>query len=208
MLIKLITLGMKGETGDSPDEAVEELQSIIETAEDEDVLDEDQSELVQAAIDFSETSASEVMTARVDVQAIDIEDDWEDILAIIEDAPFTRLPVYEGSIDNIIGILYLNHFLKALADNGYADVRKLLMPPCYVYKTMKLPAVLSQLRKAKQHLAVVTDEYGGWRMCLSRSSATSGMRATPSSRRSCSTRTASMSSTAPWCSAIFWSLSA
>ena len=161
MLIKLITLGMKGETGDSPDEAVEELQSIIETAEDEDVLDEDQSELVQAAIDFSETSASEVMTARVDVQAIDIEDDWEDILAIIEDAPFTRLPVYEGSIDNIIGILYLNHFLKALADNGYADVRKLLMPPCYVYKTMKLPAVLSQLRKAKQHLAVVTDEYGG-----------------------------------------------
>ncbi len=161
MLIKLITLGMKGETGDSPDEAVEELQSIIETAEDEDVLDEDQSELVQAAIDFSETSASEVMTARVDVQAIDIEDDWDDILAIIEDAPFTRLPVYEGSIDNIIGILYLNHFLKALADNGYADIRKLLMPPCYVYKTMKLPAVLAQLRKAKQHLAVVTDEYGG-----------------------------------------------
>lgn len=161
MLIKLITLGMKGEVGDSPDEAVEELQSIIETAEDEDVLDEDQSELVQAAIDFSETSASEVMTARVDVQAIDIEDDWDDILAIIEDAPFTRLPVYEGSIDNIIGILYLNHFLKALADNGYADIRKLLMPPCYVYKTMKLPAVLSQLRKAKQHLAVVTDEYGG-----------------------------------------------
>lgn len=161
MLIKLITLGMKGEAGDSPDEAVEELQSIIETAEDEDVIDEDQSELVQAAIDFSETSASEVMTARVDVQAIDIEDDWEDILAIIEDAPFTRLPVYEGSIDNIIGILYLNHFLKALADNGYADIRKLLMPPCYVYKTMKLPAVLSQLRKAKQHLAVVTDEYGG-----------------------------------------------
>jgi len=161
MLIKLITLGMKGEKDDTPDEAVEELQSIIETAEDEDVLDEDQSELVQAAIDFSETSASEVMTARVDVQAIDIEDDWEDILSIIEDAPFTRLPVYEGSIDNVIGILYLNHFLKALADNGHADIRKLLMPPCYVYKTMKLPAVLAQLRKAKQHLAVVTDEYGG-----------------------------------------------
>ena len=161
MLIKLITLGMKGEKDDTPDEAVEELQSLIETAEDEDVLDEDQSELVQAAIDFSETSASEVMTARVDVQAIDIEDDWEDILSIIEDAPFTRLPVYEGSIDNVIGILYLNHFLKALADSGHADIRKLLMPTCYVYKTMKLPAVLAQLRKAKQHLAVVTDEYGG-----------------------------------------------
>ena len=125
------------------------------------MLDEDQSELVQAAIDFSETSAMDVMTARVDVQAIDIEDDWEEILALVEDAPYTRLPVYEGGIDNVIGILYLNHFLKAMADDGHADIRKLLMPPCYVYKTMKLPAVLSQLRKAKQHLAVVTDEYGG-----------------------------------------------
>lgn len=160
-LINLITKGLKGDDADTPDEAVEELQSIIETAEDEDVLDEDQSELVQAAIDFSETSALDVMTARVDVQAIDIDDSWEDILAIIEDAPFTRLPVYEGSIDNVIGVLYLNHFLKAMADNGRADIRKLLMPPCYVYKTMKLPSVLSQLRKARQHLAIVTDEYGG-----------------------------------------------
>ena len=161
-LIKLLTMGMKPEASDADsDEAVEELQSIIETAEDEDVLDEDQSELVQAAIDFSETSAFEVMTARVDVQAIDIEDDWDDILAIIEDAPFTRLPVYEGSIDNVIGILYLNHFLKAMADDGRVDIRKLLMPPCYVYKTMKLPAVLNTLRKAKQHLAIVSDEYSG-----------------------------------------------
>ena len=161
-LIKLLTMGMKPEAADADsDEAVEELQSIIETAEDEDVLDEDQSELVQAAIDFSETSAFEVMTARVDVQAIDIVDDWDDILAIIEDAPFTRLPVYEGSIDNVIGILYLNHFLKAMADDGRVDIRKLLMPPCYVYKTMKLPAVLNTLRKAKQHLAIVSDEYGG-----------------------------------------------
>ena len=161
-LVKLLTMGMKPEAADADsDEAVEELQSIIETAEDEDVLDEDQSELVQAAIDFSETSAFEVMTARVDVQAIDIEDDWDDILAIIEDAPFTRLPVYEGSIDNVIGILYLNHFLKAMADDGRVDIRKLLMPPCYVYKTMKLPAVLNTLRKAKQHLAIVSDEYGG-----------------------------------------------
>ena len=161
-LIKLLTMGMKPEAADADsDEAVEELQSIIETAEDEDVLDEDQSELVQAAIDFSETSAFEVMTARVDVQAIDIEDDWDDILAIIEDATYSRIPVYEGSIDNIIGVLYLNHFLKAMADDGRVDIRKLLMPPCYVYKTMKLPAVLNTLRKAKQHLAIVSDEYGG-----------------------------------------------
>ena len=160
-LISLLTFWMKGEEEEDPEEAVEELQSIIETAEDEDVLDEDQSELVQAAIDFAEISASEVMTARVDVVAIDIDDDWEEILAVIEDAPYSRLPVYEGSIDNVIGVLYLNHFLKAMADDGRADIRSLLMPPCYVYKTMKLPAVLNALKRAKQHLAVVSDEYGG-----------------------------------------------
>ena len=160
-LIGLLTFWMKGEPDEDPEEAVEELQSIIETAEDEDVLDEDQSELVQAAIDFAEISASEVMTARVDVVAIDIDDDWEEILAVIEDAPYSRLPVYEGSIDNVIGVLYLNHFLKAMADTGRADIRSLLMPPCYVYKTMKLPAVLNALKRAKQHLAIVSDEYGG-----------------------------------------------
>jgi len=160
-IINLISAGIKSEPEESADEAVEELQSIIETAEDEAVLDEDQSELVQAAIDFAERSAFEVMTARVDVCAIDIEDDWEDIIALVEDAPYSRLPVYEDSIDNVIGVLYLNHFLKAITDGERVDIRKLLMPPSYVYKTMKLPAVLNQLRRAKQHLAIVTDEYGG-----------------------------------------------
>lgn len=160
-VIDLITRGMKPEDDPDSEEAVGELQSIIETAEDEDVLDEDQSELVQAAIDFSEIPAYEAMTARVDVAAIDIDDDWDEILSLIEDAPYSRLPVYEDSIDNIIGVLYLNRFLKALADGGTVDIRKLLMPPCYVYKTMRLPAVLSQLRRERQHLAIVSDEYGG-----------------------------------------------
>lgn len=160
-LIHLITFKLPVPDQGGPEEAVEELQSIIETAEVEDVLDEDQSELLQAAIDFAEVSAMEVMTARVDVCAIDIDDDWEDIISVIEEAPYSRLPVYEDGMDNIIGVLYLNHFLKALSDGDRVDIRKLLMPPCYVYKTMKLPAVLNQLRHAKQHLAIVTDEYGG-----------------------------------------------
>ena len=161
-LVALLTFFLREEKDDeNGEEAVEELHSIIETAEDEDVLDEDQSELLRSAIEFSEISALEVMTARVDVEAIDLEDDWDEIIAQIEASSYSRLPVYEGSVDNIVGVLYLNRFLKTLADGGRVDIRGLLMPPCYVYKTMKLPAVLSQLRRAKQHLAVVTDEYGG-----------------------------------------------
>lgn len=160
-LVELLTRSLKGEHAADADTAVEELHSIIETAEDEDVLDEDEVELISAAIDFSEISAQEVMTARVDLLAIDVDDSWEEIMEAIEKSPYSRIPVYEDSIDNIIGILSMNHLLKALIDHEVVNIRSLLMPAMYVYKTMKLPAVLSQFRKARQHLAVVTDEYGG-----------------------------------------------
>ena len=161
-LIRLLTLPLKSAPEDEDqDAAVDELQNIIETAEDEDVLDEDRSELVRSAIDFSEIMASEAMTARVDIVAIDIDDDREAILEIIEKSPYSRLPVYQDSIDNIVGVLYLNHFLKAMTDDLQTDIRSQLMPPVYVYKTMKLPDVLNRLRKEKQHLAIVSDEYGG-----------------------------------------------
>jgi len=161
-LTQLITSPIKSERESSAqDAAVEELQTIIDIAEDEAVIDEDQSELLKSALDFSDISAFEVMTARVDVIAIDIDDDWDDLLETIGASPFSRLPVYEGSIDNIIGILYLNHFYKALIDSEKIDIRPLLITPCHIYKTQKLPHVLSLLRKSKRQLAVVTDEYGG-----------------------------------------------
>lgn len=159
----MLPLGGEKEEEDDPEESVEELQNIIETAEDEGILDRDDTELLQNAIDFAEVSASEAMTARVDVQAIDIEDDWADILSFVENTPYSRIPVYESGIDNIIGIIHLNRFLQQLVDSDGKpfDLRPMLMEPCYVYKTMKLPSVLTQMRNAKQHLAIVTDEYSG-----------------------------------------------
>lgn len=177
-LVHLITLPLKQEKEDDADESVEELQSIIETAEDEGIIDEADSNLMQAAIDFADISASEVMTARVDVVAIDIDDNWNEIREQIENSPYSRIPVYQDSIDNIIGILHLNMVFKALTeheenalfsqdenqddpDAAPIDLRPLLMKPCYVYKAMKLPKVLNTLKSAKQHLAIVTDEYSG-----------------------------------------------
>lgn len=161
-LVNLVMLVLpKEHTVRDEDEAQQELQSIIETAEDENVLDEDRSELVQNALEFGDTRVSEVMTARVDIKAIDIEDSFEDILEQAEASTYSRLPVYEDSIDNIIGILYLNRFYRSLTEQGDVDVRTALSNPIYVYKTTKLPAALKALRSAKQHLAIVTDEYGG-----------------------------------------------
>ena len=165
--VDAITKELRGEESEqdedeAAEEAIDELSNIIETAEDEEVLDEDQSELVQAAIDFLDVAAYEAMTSRVDVEAIDIDDSREDILRVImEDSAFSRIPVYEGSIDNIIGILYLNKFLKAYTESEDVDIRSLLMEPCYVYKTTRLTSVLDQLRAAGQHMAIVCDEYGG-----------------------------------------------
>ncbi|MBQ1467118.1 MAG: HlyC/CorC family transporter [Solobacterium sp.] len=160
-LVNLITFAMKPEEVLDEEAAVEELHSIIETAEDEEVIDEDSSELISAAIDFADISVSEVMTARVDILAIDVDDSWEEIMEVVNASSFSRIPVYEDSIDNIIGILSLNRFLKASIDQKEFDIREMIMQPYFVYKTTKLPSVLSTLRDSQQHLAIVTDEYGG-----------------------------------------------
>ena len=124
-------------------------------------MDADRSELVSAAIDFKDVEASEAMTARVDVEAIDIDDDRESIIAFAIQSTHSRIPVYEGSIDHIIGVVHLNHLLKAFSEDKNCDIREVMLEPCFVYKTMKLPVVLNHLKKARQHLAVVTDEYSG-----------------------------------------------
>lgn len=139
----------------------DELASIIETVEDEGVIDEDQGELLQNALEFDDTTAQEIMTPRVDMVAIDCEDSVEEILAICDESNFTRIPVYQDSIDNIIGILHVNHFYKAVAGNKDIDIKEILLDTCYVYKTMTLPAIMSALKRGKIHMAIVTDDFGG-----------------------------------------------
>ncbi len=146
---------------DEDEEKTEELQAIIETAEDEGVIDSDRSEIVAAAIDFSDVSASDVMTARVDIEAIDIDDPVGKIMKQVSKSRKSRFPVYKDSIDNIIGVMHLNPFLKAMAMDKTCDIKELMNEPCYVYKTAKLPHVLDVLKDARQHLAIVTDEYSG-----------------------------------------------
>ena len=168
-LVKLLTMPLKGEKLDQEEQAEaaeEELVDLIEASEDQGIIDEDRSELLQNALDFSEISAQEVMTSRVDMLALDLDDDRDSLLRQIEDSPFSRLPVYDKRMDNIVGVLHLNQFYRAKLDNPQVDLRDLLLEPCFVYKTMKLPKVLVQLRQSKTHIALVTDDYGGVIGCL------------------------------------------
>lgn len=156
----LLPMG-RAEDEDETDMAVEELQSIIEIAHDENVLDESRSELLQSALEFYDVNAYEAMTARVDMDAIDIDDDIEDIKKQVEASGYSRIPVYRGSVDNIIGILHQNHFLRLMLQSDEIELESLLMEPLYVYKTVKMLSLLSSLKRSQKQLAVVTDEYGG-----------------------------------------------
>ena len=139
----------------------DELVTLIETVEDEGVIDEDRSDLLQSAIEFSEIEAQEITTHRVDMLAIDIEESPEEVERIVNRSPFSRIPVYEGSIDNIIGVLQLNHYYKKRLEGEVFDLRELLTEPCFVPQSLRLPRVLAEMKRRKLHLAVVVDEYGG-----------------------------------------------
>ena len=147
---------------DEPTVTEEELVSIIDTVEEEGVINEGQGELLQSTLEFSDTTIETIMTPRIDVTAINISDEYEKIAELLADSTqFSRLPVYEESVDNIIGILSLTRYHKAMLDGENVDIRSILLKPCKLHKTMKLPAALAKLRDAKMHLAIVIDEYGG-----------------------------------------------
>lgn len=151
----------------------EELATLIEDVEDEGVIDKQKSNLMQSVLGFFDISASKIITPRIDILAIDIDDDNEEILQIILASPYSRIPVYQENIDNIIGILHVNRFLENLIDSKEAckDVKKVLnstlIDTCYVYETMKLQRVFEILNRGEVQLAIVTDEYGGTMGCVS-----------------------------------------
>ena len=150
---------------DAPTVTEEELSTIIETVEEEGVIDEEQGELLQSTLEFPETTVREIMTPRIDMVQIDIEDDPVSILEIADQSRYSRIPVYRDSIDNIIGILVLNHYYKALTevdgDVTKIDLESLLIKPKLVHKTLRLPNALGVMREHKTHLLIVVDEFGG-----------------------------------------------
>ena len=147
---------------DEPTVTEDELVSIIDTVEEEGVIDEEQGELLQSTLEFRDTTIEKIMTPRIDLTALDINDEEEEINSLLSDmTQFSRLPVYEDSIDNIVGILSVTRYYKASLDDERHDLRSMLLKPCKLHKTMKLPAALAKLREAKMHLAIVIDEYGG-----------------------------------------------
>ena len=139
----------------------EELENLLDTAEDEGVIDESETELLQSALEFTDLDAADILTPRIDVIGFELHDSMDYILNTIAETQFSRYPVYERTIDHVVGILYVKHLLKELVDNKDVQLTDLLLDPVYIPKTMKLHDIMDEFRTHQSHMVIVADEYGG-----------------------------------------------
>lgn len=140
----------------------DEIYDIIEDMTEEGSLDEERGELISSALQFAETTVESILTSRVDIVALDIDDPVDEMLGTIRSETHSRLPVYEGSIDNIIGILSIRKFIKTyLREGEKMDVRALLDEPYFIHGSTNIDGLLPVMSKKRLNMAVVTDNYGG-----------------------------------------------
>lgn len=149
--------------GDSQISVTEdELYDIIEDMTEEGSLDEDQGNLISSALQFGDVTVESVLTPRVDIVAININSSHAELLSLIKSTNHSRLPVYEGSIDNIIGVLQIRKYIKAYLRLGEnLDIKPMLDEVLFVHQSTNIDELLPILSKRKLNIAVVTDNYGG-----------------------------------------------
>lgn len=148
------------ETEEDLPETEEELITFIDEAEEEGELDPDQSELIRSAVNFDTAVVLDIMTSRVNMEAIDDEMTVKDIQGVFLNTGYSRLPVYHETEDNMIGILHEKDFMRLLL-SGSSDYKAILQPIVYVPEQMKLSNLLDKLKRKKSHMALVADETGG-----------------------------------------------
>ena len=151
---------VKGEPEASVTE--DELYDIIEDMTEAGSLDEEQGELISSALQFGEVMVESILTSRMDMAAIDISMTHEEILAYIKEQNHSRIPVYKGTIDNIIGVLQVRKYIKNYIQKGKAiSIRPILDEPYFVHQSTKIDDLLPEMSRKKRNVAIVTDNYGG-----------------------------------------------
>lgn len=163
VLTKIGELASRLTKGDSEVSVTEdELYDIIENMTDEGDLDSEQGDLVHSALAFGDLTAESILTARVDMETIDVDDPLEEILAQVKASRHSRIPVYQDSVDNIIGVLQIRRFMREyLQKREKTDLRSLLDEPYFVHQSAKIDELLSVMSSKKINMTIVTDSYGG-----------------------------------------------
>ena len=143
---------------ETPNVTSEELVEILDDIEEEGVFSEDESELIKSAIEFTDTLAKDILVPRVDVYAIDVDEPFQLTDAL---SKYTRIPVYEENIDNIIGVVTTKELMKTIADGKEVNIREMMREPIFVHMTRTISSIIEEFREKHQQLAIVVDEYGG-----------------------------------------------
>ena len=139
----------------------EELYSIVEEAHDDGVINEDDRQLIENAIEFNELKAIDVLTPRIDLAGISENATADEIAQMFIETEYSRLPVYKESIDHIVGVVHMRDFFNYIIKKEKKPLPKIFAPPLFVAPSTKVSDLFKELQKQKSHIAIVTDEYGG-----------------------------------------------
>ena len=161
LVVKLFSLMWRRKDDQVVTITEEEFETILDTAEESGVIDENETELLQSALEFSDLDAGDILTPRIDVVGFEIGDSIEQVLETINETQFSRYIVYERTVDHVVGILYVKHLLRELAEHKDVKLEDILLEPVFIPKSMHLHDIMNEFRKNRVHMAVVADEYGG-----------------------------------------------
>ncbi len=151
---------LTGRIQKTPAATEEELMTFVEVVEEEGGIEEEEREFISNIFEFDDTNASEIMTPRADMFIIDANDKLE--LEKVINSGFTRIPVTDGELDNIIGIINIKDlFLQQIKSGEALNIREIMTPPYFVPENKKLDKLFQQFKKRRQHMAIIVDEHGG-----------------------------------------------
>ena len=138
----------------------EELKTIVEEVESEGVINKHEGELIRSAIEFDDLCAEEIYVPRTEIIAVEENDSIEEIKSVFMESGFSRLPVYNESVDNIIGVIHEKEFFR-LEHKKMSSIKEIIKNVLYITPNKKISSLLRDLQQAKSHMAIVVDEYGG-----------------------------------------------
>lgn len=152
-----------GTAPENPYITEEELRMLVNVGQEEGTIDADEREMIDSIFEFDDTLVREVMVPRIDIIAVNINDTIENLTNLIVEVGHSRIPVYENTVDNIVGVIYAKDLLKPLqnCEKEAPTILKLMRTAYYVPESKKVRDLFEELRKEKVHMAIVLDEYGG-----------------------------------------------
>lgn len=161
--VKIFDIFVNSDNDDEKDVSENEILKMVDTGGEEGSIDEDEKEMIKNIFDFDDKNAEEIATHRKDIVAVPIDISLEELINVVTSEKFTRIPVYEEDIDNIIGILHIKDFMNAIISKGRNNfnLRDVIMEPFFVPSTKKADSLFEEMQNKKVHMAIVADEYGG-----------------------------------------------